>query len=169
MDLKNTFLSLDTDNSGVLSMDEIQAGLKEAGFTNIPDELQKVMDSVDADGSGKIDYTEFIAASMSQREYLQEEVCWKAFRVFDKDGNGVITPEELRDVLGSESKEMEASFSRNTDEIMQIINDCDTDGDGCINFEEFLVMMKKEDDLSGRKKSILDGTNLAELPGYGGD
>jgi calcium-dependent protein kinase len=166
MDLKNTFLSLDTDNSGVLSMDEIQAGLKEAGFTNIPDELQKVMDSVDADGSGKIDYTEFIAASMSQREYLQEEVCWKAFRVFDKDGNGVITPEELRDVLGSESKEMEASFSRNTDEIMQIINDCDTDGDGCINFEEFLAMMKKEDDLSGRKKSILDGTNLAELPGY---
>ena len=56
------------------------------------------MDSVDSDGSGKIGYTEFIAASMSRREYLQEEVCWKAFGVFDLDGNGVITPEELQQV-----------------------------------------------------------------------
>jgi calcium-dependent protein kinase len=146
LELKNTFLSLDTDNSGVLSMDEMRDGLKKAGFANIPDELQKVMDSVDADGSGMIDYTEFIAASMSQREYLQEEVCWKAFRIFDKDGNGVITPEELQEVLGHDTgSEMQKNFKRNKEEIESIIQECDKDGDGCINFEEFLAMMKKDE------------------------
>jgi calcium-dependent protein kinase len=158
LELKNTFLSLDTDNSGVLSMDEIQEGLKNSGFKNIPDELQKVMDSVDADGSGMIDYTEFIAASMSQREYLQEEVCWKAFRVFDKDGNGVITPDELQEVLGhDEGKAVSGQFNRTKDDIEKIIKECDTDGDGCINFEEFLAMMKKEEGLETKRKSIIDG------------
>ena len=74
LDLKNMFLELDADNSGTLTINEIHQGLKDCGFKNVPEELQKVMDSVDSDGSGKIDYTEFIAASMSQREYLQEEV-----------------------------------------------------------------------------------------------
>ena len=102
------------------------------------------MDSVDSDGSGKIGYTEFIAASMSRREYLQEEVCWKAFRVFDLDGNGVITPEELQQVLGTDSGEaLSNGFKKSQDDIVQIIRECDTDGDGNINFEEFLAMMKK--------------------------
>jgi calcium-dependent protein kinase len=162
MELKNTFLSLDTDNSGVLSMEEIKEGLKQAGFKNIPDELQKVMDSVDADGSGMIDYTEFVAASMSQREYLQEEVCWKAFRVFDKDGNGVITPDELEEVLGKdEGNQMQGMSGKNREEIQAIIKECDTDGDGNISFEEFLEMMKKDEGLNAKRSSIIDGTNLA--------
>jgi calcium-dependent protein kinase len=157
MDLKNTFLELDTDNSGVLSMEEIRTGLKKAGFKNVPDELKKVMDSVDADGSGMIDYTEFIAASMSQRDFLQEEVCWKAFRVFDKDGNGFISPQELEEVLGrDEGVDMEGQFNRTKDEIASIVKECDTDGDGNISFEEFLAMMKKEENLDQKRKSLAD-------------
>jgi calcium-dependent protein kinase len=157
MELKNTFITLDTDHSGVLSMDEIREGLVQAGIKDIPAELAKVMESIDADGSGMIDYTEFIAASMSVREYIQEDVCWKAFRVFDLDGNGFLTPDELTQVLSrDDGKEMADRFNHTPDEIEQIIKECDTDGDGHISFEEFLAMMKKDEALPTKRASILE-------------
>merc|ERR1712093_971391 len=53
--------------------------------------------------SGKIDYTEFVAATMDKRSYIQEDACWSAFRLFDADGNGVITLDELRQLLSAET------------------------------------------------------------------
>ncbi len=55
---------------------------------NIPTDLEELMKDIDSDGSGSIDYTEFIAATVDKKVYIQEDVCWAAFRVFDLDGNG---------------------------------------------------------------------------------
>merc|ERR1719326_697930 len=94
------------------------------------------MKKVDSDGSGSIDYCEFVAATVDHRTYMQRDVCWAAFRVFDLDGDGKITREELHKVLsGTEMKKL------NSDLVASMIKDVDKDGDGCIDFEEFCAMM----------------------------
>lgn len=47
------------------------AGLKKAGIKDIPSDLEQLMRDVDSDGSGVIDYTEFIAATLDKRLYIQ--------------------------------------------------------------------------------------------------
>ena len=71
----------------------LEAGLKET------ENLMQIMKEVDSDGSGVIDYTEFLAATMSKRQYFQEDVCWAAFRTFDLDGNTVVVIEHNLDVV----------------------------------------------------------------------
>ena len=45
-----------------------------------------------------IEYTEFLAAAMERKLYIQRDVCWNAFQVFDLNSDGVITKEELHKV-----------------------------------------------------------------------
>ena len=60
-----------------------------------------MLKSIDTDGSGKIDYTEFIAATMEKNIYMKEEKLFMAFKMFDIDGSGKISADELKETLGS--------------------------------------------------------------------
>eukprot|EP00386_Alphamonas_edax_P006411 GDKI01020760.1.p2 GENE.GDKI01020760.1~~GDKI01020760.1.p2 ORF type:complete len:118 (+),score=47.81 GDKI01020760.1:1-354(+) len=111
------------------------------GIKDVPADLEQLMAEVDSDGSGVIDYTEFIAASLDRRQYMQEDVLWAAFRVFDLDGNGKITAEELSKVLGMDVVK-DSLGSKGLEEIRQMIREVDKNGDGEIDFEEFIQMMK---------------------------
>lgn len=62
--------------------------------------LEKLFDSVDIDGSGFIDYSEFIMATMNEKKNISEEKLMSAFKIFDKDDNGTISADEIREVLG---------------------------------------------------------------------
>merc|ERR1711972_145012 len=81
---------------------EMTEGLQKAGLKEIPENLEQIMKQVDSDGSGVIDYTEFIAATLDKKQYIQEDVCWQAFRVFDRNGDGKISKEEMKAVLKDE-------------------------------------------------------------------
>uniref|UniRef100_A0A0G4IFX6 Calcium-dependent protein kinase 1 n=1 Tax=Chromera velia CCMP2878 TaxID=1169474 RepID=A0A0G4IFX6_9ALVE len=141
--LKSIFLSLDKNGDGSLTVQEIRDGMAKAGMKDIPRDLDILMKEVDSDGSGVIDYTEFIAASLDRRQYIQEDVCWAAFRVFDLDGNGRITADELQQVLGMD--DVNAVFGgKNLSEIKSMIQEVDKNGDGEIDFDEFMTMMKSK-------------------------
>ena len=60
-----------------------------------------MLKSIDTDGSGEIDYTEFLAATMEKSIYMKEEKLFMAFKMFDLDGSGKISADELKKVLGS--------------------------------------------------------------------
>lgn len=136
--LRNTFLVLDKNKDGTLSIEEIQKGIAESAV-EIPGDLIEIMKNLDTDGSGNIDYTEFIAATLSQKQYLKKEVLWSAFRVFDKDGDGRITKQELA-AIWKEQADGEA--------IKAMVSEVDLDGDGEISFDEFVKMMEKGVDVS---------------------
>jgi len=136
--LRETFLSLDGNGDGLLTLSELKEGLSQAGLTELPQDLKEIMEGIDADGSGVIDYTEFLAATIEKRQYIQEDVCWTAFRVFDMNGDGKITPNELRMVLNNGSTNSVVDIKATA----AVLKEVDRNGDGAIDFKEFMGMMR---------------------------
>eukprot|EP00929_Paragymnodinium_shiwhaense_P096473 TRINITY_DN5805_c0_g2_i1.p1 TRINITY_DN5805_c0_g2~~TRINITY_DN5805_c0_g2_i1.p1 ORF type:complete len:511 (+),score=145.46 TRINITY_DN5805_c0_g2_i1:125-1657(+) len=137
--LTDTFQQLDADGDGQLTAQELKEGLAKAGIKQIPPELEAIMKEVDVDGSGRIDYTEFLAATLDKKLYMEEDVCWAAFRVFDRDGNGKISKDELAHVLGDGDVKNVAQR-----DLAELLQEVDENGDGEIDFEEFLQMMRNQ-------------------------
>mmetsp|Transcript_36344 Transcript_36344/g.79290 ORF Transcript_36344/g.79290 Transcript_36344/m.79290 type:complete len:349 (-) Transcript_36344:112-1158(-) len=135
--LRETFVALDNNGDGQLTVNEMKEGIAKAGLTEIPPDLKQIMEDVDSDGSGVIDYTEFLAATLERRQYLQEDVCWCAFKVFDLNDDGRITSEELKQVLSNGNVEEAAGIEATS----KVLQEVDKNGDGTIDFEEFMAMM----------------------------
>lgn len=149
--LHEVFSALDKNGDGVLTIGEVSTGLSNMNV-RYGDEIVEILEELDTDGNGTIDYTEFIAASIDHKLYEQESVCKAAFRVFDLDGDGKITIDEMHQVL--EMNFVQEAFSREM--IEEIINEVDTNNDGSIDFDEFLKMMK------GNQKKKLDASPFSK-------
>lgn len=88
------------------------------------------------DNNGYIDYSEFLTATTRRDILLASENLESAFKAFDIDGNGTITAEELRGVLGESEDQEDVTWQ-------ELIQMADKDGDGQIDLSEFKEMMLK--------------------------
>jgi calcium-dependent protein kinase len=138
--LRETFMQLDGNGDGLLTAAELKEGLAKSGIKDMPGDLEQILKDVDSDGSGNIDYTEFLAATLDKRHYMQEDVCWSAFRIFDKNGDGKISLDELQNVLGDE--EVAGAMGSPMSKMAELMKEVDTSGDGQIDFQEFMAMMR---------------------------
>ncbi|KAE9447630.1 hypothetical protein C3L33_20457, partial [Rhododendron williamsianum] len=147
-DIKDTFRKIDTDDDGIVSIEELKSGLRKFGsqlgdlkykclLKQIAYQKDNVaLDSeVDTHGKGTLDCGEFIAVSLHLHRIANDEHLHKAFSYFDKDGNGYIEPDELRDALMEDGEDC-------TDVANDIFQEVDTDKDGLISYDEFAAMMK---------------------------
>jgi calcium-dependent protein kinase len=138
-ELAAMFKRLDVSKDGRLQKEELRAGLNElAAYFDYDekfdfDDLFKTMDS---DGSGEVDFTEFITAAIDKRALLTKENIDAAFRTFDADGNGRITKDELMAVFAAGK-----AGSATTEVWEKIMADVDKNGDGEIDYEEFQTAM----------------------------
>merc|ERR1712124_232340 len=92
----------------------------------------------DDDGGGEIGFDEFL--KMMTNKILNKDPkddMVKAFKLFDDDSTGFVTFKNLKRVA------RETNQTLTDDELQQMLDDADRDGDGVLNGEEFLVMMKK--------------------------
>ena len=96
-----------------------------------------MISEVDEDSNGSIDMKEFVAlmARRMQQVDTQEEIA-EAFRIFDKDGNGFISAQELANVMTSLGERLTEA------EINEMIKEADLDQDGQISLDEFKQLMQ---------------------------
>merc|ERR1712050_615433 len=102
------------------------------------EEIQKMISEVDDDGSGTIGYEEFL--KMMTHKILNrdpKDEILKAFRLFDDDETGKISFKNLKRVAKDLGERMA------DEELQEMIDEADRDGDGEVNEEEFLRIMKK--------------------------
>ncbi|KAI8146169.1 calmodulin-like protein [Fennellomyces sp. T-0311] len=99
-------------------------------------ELKDMVNEVDSDGDGTIDFNEFLSMlARKQKEVDTQAEMREAFSVFDRDGNGLISVSELRKVMDSFGEHLTQM------ELDQMIREADIDGDGNINYDEFTKML----------------------------
>ena len=135
-ELKEAFEIFDKDRDGYITTKELGDIMKKLGQTPSEAELQDMINEVDIDGNGTIDFKEFLGLmARKMRDSDSEEELIEAFKVFDRDGNGLISADELLNVMTSlgENATME--------EIEELIKESDYDGDGFINYEEFVKLI----------------------------
>lgn len=101
-EVREMFLKFDANNDGFLTLEELRTGYSDiAQILNVDEpDVEEMLRGADLDGDGKVDYTEFIAAAFRKDLLLSGENLQRAFRMFDADGDGTISKEELKKVFG---------------------------------------------------------------------
>uniref|UniRef100_A0A8C3K362 Calmodulin 1 n=1 Tax=Calidris pygmaea TaxID=425635 RepID=A0A8C3K362_9CHAR len=135
-EFKEAFSLFDKDGDGTITTKELGTVMRSLGQNPTEAELQDMINEVDADGNGTIDFPEFLTMmARKMKDTDSEEEIREAFRVFDKDGNGYISAAELRHVMTNLGEKL------TDEEVDEMIREADIDGDGQVNYEEFVQMM----------------------------
>lgn len=148
--LRGIFLTMDGDNSGSIKRSEMEEAVKRLDVGVMARAgMVEIMCQLDPTGSGSVEYTEFLAATMSKEQYLREDVCKSAFVRLDGDGDGVITRRDLGRLLADREGVRDAglegaTIAELTSELDAMLRNSDADHDGGINFEEFMELMADE-------------------------
>lgn len=136
-ELQRAFAAIDTNGDGKLSREELLNGFTDImGAATAEAEVERIMNLVDTDQNGWIDYSEFVMATLNKKSLLSDERLETAFKMFDKDNNGFIDASEIRAVLGK---------GKNLDDQVweELIMEVDINGDGEVSFKEFKKMMQQ--------------------------
>ena len=130
---KEAFTYLDVTQSDEINLKDLGTVMNALGKYPTPTELQDMINEVDADGNGTIDFPEFLSLMARKKTQKDEEEELKeVFRVFD-NGHGVITPAKIKQVL--------SNIHLSDEEINQMISEADKHGEGGINYEDYIAMM----------------------------
>ncbi|KAJ2952924.1 hypothetical protein O0L34_g7293 [Tuta absoluta] len=142
--LKNAFDAFDHEKKGVISTEMIGTILEMLGHQLDEATLKEIIDEVDEDGSGELEFPEFckLAAKFLTEEEEDDEAMVRelreAFRLYDKEGNGYITTEVLMEIF----RELDNTIT--ADDLETMIEEIDSDGSGTVDFDEFLEVMTGE-------------------------
>ena len=137
-EIKEAFDLFDTDGSGTIDAKELKVAMRALGFEPKKEDIKRMISELDVEGNGVIEFNQFLdlmTTKMAERDPREEML--KAFRLFDEDETGRISFKNLKRV----AKELGENMS--DDEIQEMIDEADRDGDNEINEEEFVRIMKK--------------------------
>uniref|UniRef100_A0A646QDU6 Calglandulin n=1 Tax=Hemiscolopendra marginata TaxID=943146 RepID=A0A646QDU6_9MYRI len=137
-EIKQAFKLLDLDKDGHINAAEVKQMMEQLGIAVNDTHVQHIFNRLGKKGDGLITEEEFILlmnefSSHNEDEIMEELLA--AFRVFDKDGNGYITRDELRQA-------MELIGESVTDRALdEMLREADVDRDGRIDYSEFAKML----------------------------
>ena len=136
-EFKEAFGLFDKNGDGTISETELKKIMDSLGKKLTTAEVHTMMLHVDTNKNGTIDFQEFL--QLMERKTTagdKESELRDAFNLFDKNGDGFISAEELKSVMKSVGENMGDT------EVEQMIKEADLDGDGKINYTEFVRMLK---------------------------
>ncbi|CAG9316343.1 unnamed protein product [Blepharisma stoltei] len=135
-DLKEAFLSLDKNNEGFLTLQDIEDALKDDNYNNINKELEICFLNADGNGDGRLSYSEFLAATLAAKDIVDEDLLLRIFKHFDVKGNGKITAESFEEAI--------KRSGRKGIDGEKAIAEVDSKDKGYISFDEFKEILKIE-------------------------
>ena len=131
--LKEAFLTMDTNGDGVLSKEEVKKVIVQlSGRTK--NKIETLLERVDEDGNGSINYTEFLVTAINWKKELSKEHLLAAFREIDIDKSGKISVNELIEALGG--------IDSDRDLYIKMIAEADLNNDGELDANEFIRFME---------------------------
>ena len=98
-ELKKAFYAIDYDHTGKINIDELNKAFKQCNVNVSQEELQKIIAYSDDHGTGKIEYTDFIVASINQKKLLDKDRLVTAFKYFDVDDSGFIDASDVKKAM----------------------------------------------------------------------
>ena len=143
-EFREAFNIFDTDGGGSIDTDELETVMRSLGQDPTPAELKKMVATADADGSGDIDFYEFVTLIAHKMAKDAEsgndpERIKNAFDVFDENGDGVIDAQEMRRIMVNLGEPMSLA---DVDEVLAAY--FDDNGDGSIDMHEFAAALARE-------------------------
>lgn len=137
-DIKDAFNLFDKSGTGKIETKELKVAMRALGFEPKKEEVKKMLSEINKEESGMLAYEEFLKIiSQKMAEKDSKEEIMKAFRLFDDDDTGTISFKNLKRVA------RELGETLTDEELQEMIDEADRDGDGEINQDEFLRIMKK--------------------------
>ena len=134
--LKEEFDKIDVNKDGEISKDELIKCLESIYPSQVAkNKAEAIFKEIDFNNDGSINFSEFLTVNIQKEKLLNEETLDKAFRMYDLDGNGYITIDELKKTM---PLEITTKAGWRT-----LVSEVDKDGDYQISFKEFKEMMEK--------------------------
>ncbi|XP_030543443.1 calmodulin-like protein 11 isoform X2 [Rhodamnia argentea] len=137
LEFREAFCLFDEGGDACITSEEFAAIIQSLDRTPSENELQDMIGAGTAEGNGAIEFVKFLELKANNTKDATdvEEELKEAFKVFDKDQNGYISPSELRHVMINLGEKL------TEEEVQQMISEADLDGDGQVDFEEFVKLM----------------------------
>lgn len=135
-ELQLAFRKFDANGDGKICWSELGMLMTSLGYSVADDELQHMVRMLDSDGDGFIDFSDFVELNNFAVDDARElDEMKSAFGIFDFDGNGLISADELLRVFHNLGERCSVEDCRN------MIAGVDSNGDGYVSFDEFIIMM----------------------------
>ncbi|XP_012853869.1 PREDICTED: calmodulin-2/4-like [Erythranthe guttata] len=136
LEFQTSFNVFDKDGDGCINIEELGIVMRSLDQNPSEKELRDMINEVDSDGNGTIDFDEFLNLMTAKEKKIDADNELKeAFKVFDKDQNGYISANELRQTMINLGEKL------TVEEVEQMVREADLDGDGQISFDEFVKTM----------------------------
>ena len=133
------FLTYDENSDGKITKKEMTNVFEKVlHLKNFRKEIDEIFKKLDSDNNGFIEYEEFVRASIDKEILVTDEILKFAFNFFDKDRDGQITAEEIKNTFAKSFKKEVINYDES---IINIIKEVDLNNDQKINYEEFKEMM----------------------------
>ena len=137
-EIKEAFDLFDSESTRYIDSKELKVAMRALGFEPKKEEIRKILSEVDKQGEGNISFEDFLSImteKMLERDPIEEMK--KAFHLICEEGQDKITLKSLQKV----AKELGENMT--IEELQEMIEEADRDGDGEIGEEDFLKVMKK--------------------------